>query len=205
MALLEILRFPDPRLREISKPIKKVSPDLKSLADDLVETMYASKGIGLAAPQVGNLVRLIAVDTRPRKDGRYEIEEMTEMEKTFSYPIVLFNPRIIKAEGKTTFEEGCLSVPSFFEIVQRASLVEVHGLDREGKEVKIVTDGLLAICLQHEMDHLDGKLFIDHLSLIKSTRIKNKIKKEGYPEKTSRRRGNNSDDGDDSNEDDIPL
>ena len=188
MSIMKILTFPDPRLREISKPVESVTPEMKKLAQDMIETMYDSQGIGLAAPQVGELIRLIVLDTRPRdEEGRYEIEGMTELEAKVKQPLIIFNPEIVKGEGDTTFDEGCLSVPSYFETVARFQYVEIKGLDENGKPLLIKTDGLLAICLQHEMDHLEGTLFIDHLSLIKSNKIKNQIKKHGYPEKKSRK------------------
>jgi peptide deformylase len=187
MAILEVLRFPDPRLRELSLPVKEVTAELQTLADDMVETMYSSAGIGLAAPQIGALVRLLVIDVRPKENGRYKIDEMTELEQAVQYPLIIFNPEIIKTEGSTTYEEGCLSVPSFYETVKRADYIECVGLDRQGQKLKFKADGLLAICLQHEIDHLDGKLFIDRLSLVKSNRIKSQIKKHGYPAKTKKR------------------
>lgn len=182
MAKLEILRFPDPRLRKKSVAVKKVTPELVKLAEDMLETMYASKGIGLAAPQVNHQVRLLVTDTRPRENGRYKPEDLTELEKAVPQPFVIFNPEITHKEGKTTYDEGCLSVPTYFETVQRAQVIEVKGLNLKGEAVQFEVDGLLAICLQHEIDHLDGKLFIDRLSPIKSNRIKSRIKKLGYPE-----------------------
>jgi peptide deformylase len=182
MALLEILKFPDPRLRKKGVAVKEVTPELKTFAQDMLETMYASKGIGLAAAQVDKQIRLITIDARPRENGRYKPEEMTELEQAVQQPLVLFNPVITKKEGKTTYDEGCLSVPTYFETVERFNWIEVQGLDIDGKPVTIQTDGLLAICIQHEIDHLDGKLFIDRLSPVKSMRIKSKIKKFGYPD-----------------------
>lgn len=182
MAVLEILKFPDPRLRQKCKPVTEITAELKQLAQDMLETMNSFKGIGLAAAQVNRQVRLIVLDTRPRENGRYKPEEMTELERQVEQPLILFNPEIIGKEGKTTYDEGCLSVPTYFETVERFNWIEVRALDVEGKTITIKTDGLLAICLQHEMDHLDGKLFIDRLSPIKSIRIKNKIKKFGYPD-----------------------
>jgi peptide deformylase len=184
MAILEVLKYPDPRLREISKPVEKFNPELKKFAADLLETMYAENGIGLAAPQVGNLIRMLVIDTRPRDTkGRYERNDMTEMESKITQPLVIINPEIVKGEGKTTFSEGCLSVPSFFEDVERHQYIELKYQDVDGKTHILKTDGLLAICIQHEMDHLEGTLFIDHLSFVKSNKIKNTIKKHGYPEK----------------------
>lgn len=181
MAKLEVLRFPDPRLRKKSVAVKTVTPSLKQLVEDMFETMYASSGIGLAAPQVNHLVRLFVADTRPRENGRYKLEDMSPLEQAVSQPFVIFNPEIIKKVGKTTYDEGCLSVPTYYETVQRAELIVVQGLNLEGKKFQIEVDGLLAICIQHEIDHLDGKLFIDRLSPIKSARIKSRIKKTGYP------------------------
>jgi peptide deformylase len=182
MAILEILKFPDPRLRKKGQPVKKITPELKTLAQDMLETMYSFRGIGLAAAQVDKQVRLIVLDTRPREDGRYKIEDQTELERAVPQPLAIFNPQIVKKEGKTTYDEGCLSVPTYFETVERANVIEVKGLDPDGKLLHFTTDGLLAICIQHEIDHLDGKLFIDRLSPIKSMRLKNKIKKFGYPD-----------------------
>ncbi len=180
--ILEVLTYPDPRLRKKGVAISAVTPELATLAQNMLETMYDSKGIGLAAPQVGQSVRLIVLDTRPRdEEGRYDLEEMSELEKAVEQPLILFNPTITKYEGKTTYEEGCLSVPTFFEFVDRYDYVEVSALNLKGEQILIKVDGLLAICLQHEMDHLDGKLFIDRLSTLKSSRIKKRIEKQGYP------------------------
>ena len=182
MAILEVLKFPDPRLRHKGKAIAKMTPELKQLAEDMLETMYSFKGIGLAATQVAREVRLLVADTRPRENGRYKPEEMTELEKAITQPLVLFNPEIVKKEGKTTYDEGCLSVPTYFETVERFDYIEVKALDINGLPLLLKADGLLSICIQHEIDHLDGKLFIDRLSPIKSARIKSKIKKYGYPD-----------------------
>lgn len=184
MAILEVLKYPDSRLRHKGKVVEEVTPELKQLADDMLETMYAEKGIGLAAIQVGVEVRLLVIDIQPQGEGdRYDLEDkMTELEKAVDQPIVIFNPEIAKKEGKTTYDEGCLSVPGFYESVVRSKYIEVKGLNRDGEPVEYKLDGLLSICMQHEMDHLDGKVFIDRLSPIKANRIKNKIKKYGYPE-----------------------
>lgn len=182
MAILEILKFPDPRLRKKCLPVKEVTAELKQFAEDMLETMYSQKGIGLAAAQVDKQIRLIVVDTRPRENGRYKAEDQTELERAIPQPLVLFNPVITKKDRKTTYDEGCLSVPTYFETVTRAELIEVKALDINGKTIHFTTDGLLAICIQHEIDHLDGKLFIDRLSPIKSARIKDKIRKHGYPD-----------------------
>ncbi len=182
MAILEVLKFPDPRLRKKCAPVKEVTPELKKFAEDMLETMYSFKGIGLAAAQVDRQIRLLVMDTRPKENGEYKPEEMTELERQLPMPFVIFNPVIVRKEGKTTYDEGCLSVPTYYETVERYNLVEVKGLDINGQPIQVTTDGLTAICLQHEIDHLDGKLFIDRLSPIKSIRIKNKIKKFGYPD-----------------------
>lgn len=181
---LEVLKFPDPRLREVAAPVTEFGPELEQFAKDLLETMYAEKGIGLAATQVGRLQRMLVIDCRPKSEkGRYEIEEMTELEKKVEQPLVLINPVIQGFRGKTTFDEGCLSVPTFYETVERNEFIEVAYQDVHGKRHVLRTDGLLAIVIQHEMDHLEGTLFIDHLSFVKSQKIKTQIKKHGYPEK----------------------
>lgn len=185
MALLEILKFPDPRLRKKCAPVDKVTPELQQFAKDMLETMYANRGIGLAAAQVNRQVRLVVIDTRKPSDDeaelRYELGGESELEKAVQQPLILFNPVIKKKEGKTTYDEGCLSIPTYYETVERARYVEVEALNENGEKIVIKTDGLLAICIQHEIDHLDGKLFVDRLSPIKSARVKAKIKKYGYP------------------------
>ena len=193
MAKLEVLTYPNPILREISKPVVNFDKKLKTLTEDMLETMYESNGIGLAAAQVGELVQLLVLDTRPRdeKSRRYKYDEMTELEQKIMQPLILINPEIVKGEGKTTFDEGCLSVPTFFETVERFEKITVKAKDVNGKEFQFDADGLLAICIQHEMDHLNGTLFIDHLSFLKSNKIKNQIKKHGYRPKKD------DDDGDD--------
>ncbi len=185
MAKLEILTYPNPRLREVSEKVTKFNSEIKKLAEDMLETMYDANGIGLAAPQVGKLYRMLVIDTRPRdpEKSRYENDDQSELERKIKQPLVLVNPEVINGVGKTTFDEGCLSVPSFFETVERFETVEVKAFDVDGKEFRFKTDGLLAICIQHEMDHLEGTLFIDHISFTKSNKIKNQIKKSGYPTK----------------------
>ena len=185
MAKLEILTYPNPVLREVSVLVTEFGTELKKFADDLLDTMYDSNGIGLAAVQVGRLRRMLVVDTRPRdeKSGRYTYDEQSDLENKVQQPLILINPEIVKGEGKITFDEGCLSVPSFFETVERFEKIEVKAVDVNGKEYRFTTDGLLAICIQHEMDHLEGTLFIDHISFTKSNRIKNQIRKSGYPTK----------------------
>ncbi len=182
MARLEILTFPNPILRKVSKPVESVTPELAQFAQDMLETMYASNGIGLAAPQVGRNIRLLVMDTRPRDtEGRYDLTEMTELEKAVGGPVIIFNPEIIEKDGKQTYEEGCLSIPSYFETVVRAQSILVRGLNEKGEKIELKLDGLMSVCMQHEIDHLDGKLFIDRLSPIKSKRITSKIRKFGYP------------------------
>ncbi len=197
MAILKILTFPDARLREVSKVVEKFDSELKTLSENMIETMYDAKGIGLAAPQVAELKRMVVIDTRPRdKEGRrYQYDEMTELEKAIPQPLILINPKVTRGEGKTTFDEGCLSVPTYFETVERFNEIEVTTQTLDGKEMKFKVDGLLAICIQHELDHLEGTLFIDHISFIKSQRIKTQIKKHGYIVK---------DDDEDESEDEKP-
>lgn len=198
MAILEVLTFPNPRLRHKAQPISKVTAEIKQLASDMLETMYAERGIGLAAIQVGVEKRILVIDIRPMAEGdRYDLSKMSELEKAVAMPLVILNPEIKKKEGKTTFEEGCLSVPGYFETVQRDEYIEVTGMDLEGKPLNLQLDGLLAICMQHEIDHLDGKVFIDRLSPIKSMRIKSKIKKFGYKKKSD----DDNDDEDKESED----
>lgn len=180
---LEILTYPNPILREVSKPVKTFDAKLKKIVADMLDTMYDANGIGLAAVQVGELIQLLVIDTRSldQDGGRYKYDEMTENEKSIEQPLILINPEIVKGYGSTTFDEGCLSVPSFFETVKRFEKVDMKAVDINGKDYKFTVDGLLAICIQHEMDHLAGTLFIDHISFLKSNKIKNQIKKNGYP------------------------
>lgn len=179
--ILEILTYPNPRLREVSKPVKEVTEELVLYSQSMLETMYDARGVGLAAPQVGRLDRMIVIDTRPHDDdGKPTEEGMTDLEKAVQYPVVLINPEIKVKQGKTVYGEGCLSVPGFVENVERADYIEVEYLNTKGEKSVIKTDGLLAICVQHEIDHLEGKLFIDRLSFLKSNRIKDRIKKFGY-------------------------
>lgn len=186
MAKLEILTFPDPRLRLKCQPVEAVSDEHRQLAADMLETMYSFHGIGLAAAQVNRQIRFTVIDTRRPVDDdarvRDELGGESELEKAIPQPLYLFNPVITKREGKTTYNEGCLSVPSYFETVERSNYIELEYLDLDGKKQTLKTDGLLAICIQHEIDHLDGKLFIDRLSPVKSARVKAKIKKYGYPD-----------------------
>ena len=162
MALLPILRFPDPRLKKVAARVEKVDDDLRHLARDMAETMYEAPGIGLAATQVDVHKRLIVMDVSETRDQL----------------LVLINPELVVAEGEQVGEEGCLSVPGIYDKVERAERVVVRYLDLDGKEQTIEADGLLAVCLQHEMDHLQGKVFVDHLSALKQLRIKNKLVKQ---------------------------
>jgi peptide deformylase len=162
MAIMPILHFPDPRLREPATVIDVVDDAVRRLIDDMLETMYDAPGIGLAAPQVNVHKRLIVIDISEDR----------------STPLCLVNPSIVAAEGVEQTEEGCLSVPGFYEDVERAEWVKVRALDRDGVERIIEADGLLAVCLQHEIDHLDGKLFVDYLSPLKQKRIKKKLEKQ---------------------------
>jgi peptide deformylase len=162
MAKLTILEFPDPRLRTKAVPVETVDDELRSLIDDMFETMYAAPGIGLAATQVDVHRRLLVTDVSADK----------------SEPYVLINPEIIAKDGVTVTEEGCLSVPGYYEEVKRAEHIRVRCLDRNGDEVEMEAEGLLAVCIQHEMDHLDGKLFVDYLSEAKRMRIRKKLVKE---------------------------
>lgn len=184
MKLLDVLVYPDPRLKQKSKPVEKVTDELRKLADDMLHTMYHYKGIGLAAPQVDQHVRLLVIDTvwhRSAEDD--EKNPLTDLEKQYQQPLILFNPVIKKKDGKETFGEGCLSVPGYFEDVTRAKYVEVEYLDKNGAPQTMNTDGILAVCLQHEIDHLEGFVFVERLSVIKSERLKAKIKKYGYPKR----------------------
>ena len=191
MAVLEVLKFPDPRLRHKGQKVDKISSELKKLAQDMLETMKSQNGVGLAAIQVAQPVRLLTADTSSElsapdeENSRYSSAKLTKnLVAQIKQPLILFNPEILKKEGHVVFPEGCLSFPSYFAEVKRAEIVEVKALNEEGQEVFIKTDGLLSICLQHEIDHLDGKLFIDHLSPIKAQRLKEEIKKYGYPDKS---------------------
>ena len=155
MALREVLKFPDKRLREVSTPIEKITDEIRELANDLAEVMYDEPGIGLAAPQVGQIVRLIVVDT-----------EWTA-EDTEQNPLVLVNPEIVEHSGQITWTEGCLSVPDFEADVSRASHVKLRASNLEGEDLEIDASELQAVCFQHEIDHLDGVLFIDRISRLK--------------------------------------
>jgi len=192
MAVLNVLKFPDLRLRQKGKVVKKITPELKRLAEDMLETMYKENGVGLAAIQVTRPVRLLVADTsselseQPEENTSYSTSFLKkELVPHIKQPLILFNPEITKKEGSVVFSEGCLSFPSYFAEVKRAKIVEVKALNEKEESILIRTDGLLSICLQHEIDHLNGRLFIDHLSPIKARRLKEEIKKNGYPEKNT--------------------
>ncbi len=159
MALLEILEFPDERLRKQAKPVESVDDSIRRLVDDMFETMYEAPGVGLAATQVNVHKRVIVLDVSEGKDQ----------------PLCLINPEILSKDGFEEREEGCLSVPGIFEKVQRAERIKIRALDRNGKSFELEAEDLLAVCIQHEMDHLDGKLFVDYLSPLKRQRIRKKL------------------------------
>ncbi|GAA5524605.1 peptide deformylase [Microbulbifer aestuariivivens] len=162
MAKLEILEFPDPRLREVAKPVDKVSDELRTLVDDMFETMYDAPGVGLAATQINVHQRIVVIDVS---------EDQSE-------PLVFINPEIeVLEEEHHQYDEGCLSVPGFYETVERPRRVRVKALDREGEPFAMEAEGLLAVCIQHEVDHLNGKLFVDYISPLKRNRIRSKLEK----------------------------
>jgi peptide deformylase len=169
MSKLKILEFPDPRLRHVARPVDSVGERERQLADDMLETMYEARGIGLAATQVGENIRLFVMDI---SEGRNE-------------PRVLFNPEILDCEGNQACEEGCLSVPGMYAEVRRAETVRVRALDRDGEPFELDADGLMAVCIQHEIDHLDGKLFIDHLSPLKRRMIEKRLRKQQREQATA--------------------
>jgi len=163
MALLNILEFPDARLRTIAKPVEAFDADLSKLIDDMFETMYDAPGIGLAATQVNVHKQVIVMDVSENKDQ----------------PLVFINPEIqVKDSEEFSYEEGCLSVPGFYEEVTRPEHITVKALDRNGEPFTMEPEGLLAVCIQHEMDHLNGKLFVDYLSNMKRSRIRKKLEKQ---------------------------
>lgn len=162
MAKLDILEFPDPRLRTLAQPVEQVDDALRQLIDDMFETMYAAPGIGLAATQVNVHKRLLVLDVS---------EEQNQ-------PLVFINPEVSElTEEQQSYEEGCLSVPGFHEKIERSARIQVKALDRNGNAFEMIAEGLLAVCLQHEIDHLDGKLFVDYISRLKRDRIKKKLEK----------------------------
>lgn len=161
MSVLQILHFPDERLRITAKPVKEVDAKIQQIVDDMFETMYAEEGIGLAATQVNIHQRIIVIDVSENRDER----------------LVLINPELLEKSGETGIEEGCLSIPDQRALVPRAEKVKIRALDREGKSFELEADDLLAICIQHEMDHLVGVLFVDYLSPLKRQRIRQKMEK----------------------------
>ncbi len=161
MAILNILHYPDERLRRKAAPVARVDDRIRRLVDDMLETMYDAPGIGLAAVQVGELSRVVVIDVSEDKND----------------PLVLINPEILHKEGEIRMEEGCLSVPSIYEPVTRARKVRARALDRDGRPFEIEAEDLLAVCIQHEIDHLDGKLFVDYLSELKRQRVRKKMEK----------------------------
>ena len=162
MAVLNILRYPDPRLEKVAKPVERVDDAIRQLVRDMAETMYAAPGIGLAATQVDVHKRVIVLDT---SDARDQL-------------LVLINPEIVTREGEQECEEGCLSVPGVYDVVKRAEKVKVRALDGTGQPFELVAEGLLAVCIQHEMDHLEGKVFVEYLSRLKQARIRSKLQKQ---------------------------
>ncbi|XBS69435.1 peptide deformylase [Acerihabitans sp. KWT182] len=161
MPVLQVLHYPDERLRIVAKPVKEVNDAIRRIVDDMFETMYAEEGIGLAATQVDIHQRIIVIDVSETHDQRH----------------VLINPELLEKSGETGIEEGCLSIPDQRGFVPRAEKVTVRALDSEGQTFELEADGLLAICIQHEMDHLVGKLFVDYLSPLKRQRIRQKMEK----------------------------
>lgn len=162
MALLEILRYPDKRLHTVAQPIEVIDDAIRQLAADMAETMYAAPGIGLAATQVDRHVQLIVVDVSEKRDDLK----------------VFINPEIIEAEGEVIGEEGCLSVPGIYDKVKRAQRIKVRALNLDGEPFELTAEGLLSVCIQHEIDHLKGKVFVEYLSRLKQERIKHKLMKQ---------------------------
>jgi peptide deformylase len=163
MAIMDIRLYPDPVLKQVAEPVAEINEELKTLARDMAETMYAAPGVGLAAPQVGVSIRLVVLDCAPHEGPRRLITAI--------------NPQIVSREGESYEEEGCLSVPGFFAPVHRAAEVLVRYQDLEGKVVELEAEGLLAVAFQHEIDHLDGVLFVDHLSSLKKGMFRKKYEK----------------------------
>ncbi len=169
MSKLRILEFPDPRLRRVARPVDSVGEVERRLADDMLETMYAANGIGLAATQVNEAIRLVVMDL---SDERNE-------------PRVFINPEIIERSGSQVCEEGCLSVPGVQAEIERAETVTVRALDRDGEAFELTADGLLAVCIQHEIDHLDGKVFVDYLSPLKRRMVEKRLRKQQREQATA--------------------
>ncbi|HOX71711.1 MAG TPA: peptide deformylase [Dokdonella sp.] len=162
MSLLPILEFPDPRLRTKALPVTKFDAALKKLADDMLQTMYEAPGIGLAASQVDRHIQMLVLDVSEEKNA----------------PMIIVNPRIVEREGSETCQEGCLSVPGIFADVDRAERIRIAAQDVKGMPIELAADGLLAVCIQHEMDHLVGKLFVDYLSPLKREMVRKKLEKQ---------------------------
>jgi peptide deformylase len=162
MALLSILRYPDERLHTVASPVQSVNGEIQRLVEDMAQTMYAAPGVGLAATQVDVHKQVLVIDISDTRDQL----------------LVLINPAIRESRGVSDFEEGCLSVPGIYEKVERAEWVKVAALDRGGRPFEVEADGLLAVCIQHEMDHLEGKVFVEYLSRLKQSRIVAKLKKQ---------------------------
>jgi peptide deformylase len=162
MAKLEVLHFPDPRLRKKAVPVEEIDSDIRTIAEDMLETMYEEAGIGLAATQVNIQQRIVVIDVSENRDE----------------PMVLINPKIITSEGIEQMQEGCLSVPGYYDDVERAEKIKYSYLSLATEEIEQEADGLLSVCIQHEIDHLDGKLFIDYLSPLKRQRLLKKIDKQ---------------------------
>ena len=162
MALLQILAYPDPRLRKVAATVPAVTPEIEKLIRDMAETMYAAPGIGLAATQVDVHKRIVVIDV---SDTRDDLQ-------------VFVNPEIVVAEGEAEFEEGCLSVPGYYDRVTRAARVRVRALDAHGEPFELEAEGMLAVCVQHETEHLQGKVFVDHLSALKRSRLAARLRKK---------------------------
>lgn len=162
MALLKILHYPDPRLHTVAKPVSHVTDEIRQLAADMAETMYAAPGIGLAATQIDRHIRMLVVDISEEKNRL----------------LTLINPRILLKEGEAVHEEGCLSVPGIYDKVTRAEHIRISAMNLAGETFEFDAGGLLAVCIQHEIDHLDGKVFVEYLSRLKQARIKHKLTKQ---------------------------
>jgi peptide deformylase len=169
MTKLVILEYPDPKLRKKAEPVSQVDDALRQLADDMLETMYAANGVGLAATQVDVHKRMIVLDASESRDK----------------PLVLINPELLSAEGKAVSEEGCLSLPGIYDKLARATQIRVRALGRDGQPFEMDANGLLAVCIQHEIDHLEGKVFVDYLSELKRQLIRRRLEKERKQRSTS--------------------
>ena len=179
MSKREIIKIPDAKLRDISKPIEQVNQEVLKLLDDMAETMYAAPGIGLAAIQIAEPVRLVVVDCAERAKQEEDEEQTPEVEEEeVRDPIFLINPEIVSfSDAPSTYEEGCLSIPDYYAEVERPAHCVVQYIDRDGKQQELKAEGLLSTCIQHEIDHLDGKLFIDLMSKLKRDRVIKKFTK----------------------------